>query len=90
MASRFTPGVEVQHLDPEPPRVQLDRHRHRELEGLQVDLRANVHDLADRNAAKLDRRAGRQPAHRVLEDQLIGLRIAGGGLEGLAPGCRTG
>ena len=34
-----------------------------------VDLRANVRDLADRDAAELDRRARRQPAHRLLEDQ---------------------
>ena len=50
--------------------VQVDGHRHRELEGLQVDLCANVRDLADRNAAELDRRAGRQPSDRFIEDEL--------------------
>ena len=38
-----------------------------------------------RNAAKLDRRAGRQPPHRVLEDELIGLRISRRRVEGLGP-----
>ena len=41
-----------------------------------------VRDLADRDAAELHRRARRQPAHRVLEDQHVGLRIARRRLEG--------
>ena len=57
MVSRSTPGRPREDLDPESPRVEVDSHRHRELEGLQVDLRAHVRDLADRDAAKLDRRA---------------------------------
>ena len=78
--SRSAPDAPVDDLDPEPLRVQVDSHRHRELEGLQVDLRANVRDLADRDAAELDRRAGREPADRFIEDELVGLRIARGGL----------
>ena len=68
----------------------MDRHRHREREVLQVDLRANVRDLADLNAAKFDRRTGRESAHRFVEDELIGLRILRGRLEGLRAGYRTG
>ena len=53
-------GRQVDDLDAEPLRVQADGHRRGELEGLRVDLRADLGDLADRNAAELDRRAGRR------------------------------
>ena len=69
------PSRQVENLDAESLRVQMDSHRHRELSGFGVELRANIGHLADRNAAELDRRAGRQPANRVLEDELVGLRM---------------
>ena len=40
-------GLQVRDLDSESLRVHMDRHRHREFEGLQVDLRANLRDLSD-------------------------------------------
>ena len=82
MVVEIRAGRQVDDLDPEPLRVEVDGHRRGELEGLRVDLRADVGDLADRNAAELDRRAGREPAHRFLEDEHEGLRIAGRQLEG--------
>ena len=51
-----------------------------------VELRADVGDLADRDALELDRRAAAQPAHRLLEDEHVGLRIARRQLEGLGRG----
>src|SRR5208337_149969 len=45
---------------------------------------------ADRNAAKLDRRAGRESADRFVEDELVGLRITGGWVEGLGPVAEQG
>ncbi len=89
-ASRSAPGAQVDDLDAEPLRVEADRHRRGELEGLRVDLRADLGDLADRDAAELDRRAGREPAHRFLEDEHVGLRIAGGQLEGLGAVAEQG
>ena len=44
-----------------------------------------VRDLADRDPPELDRRAGREAADRLREDEQVGLRIAGGRLEGLGP-----
>ena len=71
--------------DPESLWVQANSHRHRELECLKVDLRANVCNLADRDASEFDRRAGGEPSDGFFEDELVGLGTAGGGLEGLGP-----
>ena len=50
-------------LDSEPRWIELDSHRHQELESLHVNLRADIGDLAYRDAAELNRSAGRQPPH---------------------------
>ena len=42
-------------------------------------------DLADLDAAKFDRRADRQPAHRFVEDELVGLRVPRRRLESRGP-----
>ena len=49
-ASRSAPGASVEDLDPERCAIQADGHRHGELEGLGVELRADLGDLADRDA----------------------------------------
>jgi hypothetical protein len=45
-------------------------------------------DAADRNAAELDRRTGREPADRLLEDEPERLRIARGQLVRVLRGRR--
>src|SRR5208282_6339365 len=68
----------------------MDSYRYAELEGLQVDLRANIGDLSDRDTAKLDRRSRSEPSHGILEDQDIGLRIARRRVEGLCAVAEQG
>src|ERR1700674_906950 len=75
----------IKDFDSESLRVQADCHGHRELEGLQVDLRADIRDLADGDAAKLNRRSRRKPTDRVLEDELVDLRMARRRIERFGP-----
>src|SRR5574337_447875 len=75
-------GRQVDDLYAEPLRVQGDGDGRGELEGLRVDLGADVHDLTDGNSAELHRRAGCQAADRLIEDEQEVLRSAGGQLEG--------
>src|SRR5215469_10328864 len=65
----------------------MDGHRRLELEGLQVDLRSNVRDFADLHPTKLYGRPRSEPTYRLIEDELIRLRIARGRFERLRPSC---
>ena len=78
-------GTQIKDFDSESSWIQTDGHRRREFECLDIDLRTDIRNLADRNAAELDRRSRREPTDRAFENELVSLRIAWRRIEGLGP-----
>jgi hypothetical protein len=58
---KICPGPKIKKLHAESLCVKLDNHWHREFEGFDVDLGANIYDFSNLDAAQFNRRTRCKP-----------------------------